>query len=128
MKEELSLANFKWAILWSLLLLFLSGFAGAIQLPESLWDLISTDKAAHFAVYGIYAFLCFKAFEASGMDTNIVRIGVVIWCSFYGFMMETFQYYFFPGRYFEFLDNVANISGVLIGLILFIYTKNKFSQ
>ena len=128
MKEELRLINFKWAILWSLLLLFLSGFAGAIQLPESLWDIISTDKAAHFAVYGIYAFLCLKAFESSGMDTQIVRICVVIWCSFYGFLMETFQYYFFPGRYFEFLDNVANISGVLIGLTFFLLMKNKFSQ
>lgn len=128
MKEELRLTNFKWAILWSLILLFLSGFAGAIQLPESLLDLISTDKAAHFVVYGIYAFLCLKAFEASGKDSSIVRIGVVIWCSFYGFLMETFQYYFFPGRYFEFLDNVANISGVLIGLTLFLLTKNKFSQ
>jgi len=128
MKKELRLADFKWAILWSLFLIFLSGFAGAINFPESLWDLISTDKAAHFVVYGIYAFLCLKAFELSGMDTNIVRFGIVIWCSFYGFLMETFQYYFFPGRYFEFLDNVANISGVLVGLILFILIKNKFSQ
>ncbi len=128
MKEELRLSNFKWAILWSLLLLFLSGFAGAVNLPESLLNLISTDKAAHFVVYGIYVFLCLKAFELSGMDTQIVRVSVVIWCSFYGFLMETFQYYFFPGRYFEFLDNVANISGVLIGLTLFQLTKNKFSQ
>ena len=128
MKKEIKLAHFTWAILWSLFLVFLSSFAGFVNFPESIWDLISTDKAAHLVVYGIYAFLCLKAFEISGSDTSLVRLGVVIWCSFYGFLMETFQYYFFPGRYFEFLDNIANISGILIGLTIFVFIKNKFSQ
>lgn len=37
----------------------------------------------------------------------------------YGIGMEVVQYTFFPGRYFEFWDIVANISGAFAGVILF---------
>ena len=44
---------------------------------------------------------------------------VFLACTIYGILMEGMQYAFFPGRYFEVLDIIANIIGAIIGLIFF---------
>ncbi len=125
MQKKLTIWDFKWVILWTLILLILSSSSG-IQLPDV--SLFEPDKLAHFGVYGIYVFLFFIVFAKVGLDNWKTRIGASIWCSFYGFLMEVMQYQFFPNRYFEIPDNVANISGVLFTLIIFSIFKNRFSK
>ena len=125
MQKKLTIWDFKWVIVWTILLLVLSSMAG-IQLPDI--SLFEPDKLAHFGVYGIYVFLFFIVFAKAGKDSWTTRIGASIWCSFCGFLMEVMQYKFFPGRYFEMRDNVANISGILFTLIIFSIFKNSFSK
>ena len=125
MQKKMTIWDFKWVIAWTLILLILSSTPG-IQLPNV--GFFEPDKLAHFVVYGIYVLLFFIVFTKANRDNWTTRIGAAIWCSFYGFLMEIMQYLFFPGRYFEIPDNVANISGVLCCLIIFSIFKNKFSN
>ncbi len=108
------------AILWSFLILFLST-TGGINLPASWWDLISLDKVGHLVVYGIFCMLLLLgsthnrtlSLEQKGI---IIGLGVSI---IYGIGMEVVQYTFFPGRFFEIPDIIANIIGSFLGLYLF---------
>ena len=53
------------------------------------------------------------ALEQKGI---IIALGVSI---IYGIGMEVIQYTFFPGRFFEIPDIIANIIGSFLGLYLF---------
>ena len=108
------------AILWSFLILFLST-TGGINLPASWWDLISLDKVGHLVVYGIFCMLLLGGFThnrslALEQRGIIIALGVSI---IYGIGMEVIQYTFFPGRFFEIPDIIANIIGSFLGLYLF---------
>lgn len=114
------------AIIWGLIILYLSGGAD-IQLPPSVWDIIAVDKVGHLVFYGILAYLialgCYK-----NQQEKISRKTLIISClisSIYGICLEFMQYSFFPNRYFEVLDIIANISGSLIGILFFKYIYYK---
>ena len=108
------------AILWSLLILFLST-TGGINLPSTWWDFISLDKVGHLVVYGLFSMLLLWAFTQNRKLTLekkavIIALGISI---VYGIGMEVIQYTFFPGRFFEIPDIIANIIGSFLGLYLF---------
>jgi len=111
------------SIIWGLIILYLSSGPG-IQLPRTI-DL-SIDKIGHFVFYGILAFLIaygyYKnnpAIKENGLFKALIISG------FYGICLEIMQYSFFPNRYFEVLDIIANISGSLIGILFFKYIYYK---
>ncbi|MCB0662355.1 MAG: VanZ family protein [Saprospiraceae bacterium] len=131
MKEKSSLEKFSRfaflpAIVWTLFILLVSWTVAGINLPERLLDLISTDKVAHFIVYSILTCLYLLGFFIKGKEIKFYPLGlfVITAASLYGVMMEILQYYFFPGRFFEILDIVANISGAFAGFYLFRLCKN----
>lgn len=108
------------AILWSFVILFLST-TGGINLPPSWLDLISLDKVGHLVVYGILCILLLGALTqnrklALEQKWVIIALGISIT---YGIGMEVVQYTFFPGRFFEIPDIIANIIGSFSGLYLF---------
>lgn len=113
------------AILWALLILYFST-KGKINLPESWWDLFSMDKIGHFGIYGIFTFLLLRGFifPASQWKEKGVQIALSI-SIFYGIGLEMIQYAFFPGRYFEYLDIIANIIGSFTGLFFFNFLIKK---
>ena len=111
------------ALIWAFVILVLSIVPG-INLPESWFDFLSWDKVGHFTVYGILSFLllfgfCKKKLKVDKKFTVLVFLG----SSLYGILLEWVQYSFFPYRYFENLDILANIIGSFIGLLLFKYFK-----
>ncbi|MFK8009026.1 MAG: VanZ family protein [Saprospiraceae bacterium] len=114
------------AILWSFLILYFST-KGKINLPESWWDLFSMDKIGHFGIYGIFTFLLLVGFifPTSKWKEKGVQIALSI-SIFYGIGMEVIQYAFFPGRYFEYLDIIANIIGSFTGLLFFNFLMKKY--
>ncbi len=59
-----------------------------------------------------------KAKNASTLNQGLIIIALVI-SGGYGILMELIQYGFFPNRYFEVQDIIANIIGSLIGLYLY---------
>ncbi len=108
-------------ISWALFILFLSANPG-INLPESFWDLLAIDKLAHAFVYGVLSCLLLYSFFLNDQK-NIQKMKMIsiIISSIYGILMEIMQYLFFPNRYFEFLDILANIIGAIIGVSIYRY-------
>lgn len=108
-------------ILWSLLILYLSSGPG-IQLPPSYLDFLGVDKLGHLVFYGIFSFLiAYSLFKSTQVIRKKILFNALIFSSFYGICMEIMQYSFFPNRYFEIWDIIANISGSLIGILIFKY-------
>ncbi len=94
--------------------------------PETFKDLFSSDKLGHGIAYGTQAFLLFWAFQKSKGSMNTLQMTLLAaGVAFYGFSMELIQYYFFPGRYFEVLDILANIMGIVIIYVIFKLFFNK---
>ncbi len=107
------------ALLWSILIFVLSAGPG-VQVPSSWMDLISVDKFGHAGVYGILTILiCWGSWKKRTALTNALLLFGLTISSTFGIIMEGMQYFFFPHRYFEVLDIIANIIGSLIGLLLF---------
>lgn len=130
MKEKSSLEKFSRfaflpAVIWTLFIFVVSWTVAGINLPERLLDLVSTDKLAHFTVYAILSSLYLLGFFIKGKEIRFYPLGlsVIIAGSLYGVLMEILQYYFFPGRFFEILDIVANISGAFAGFYIFKLSK-----
>lgn len=113
------------AIIWSLIILYLSSGPG-VQLPHSILDIFGVDKLGHFVFYGILTFLIAFGFLKSpkAIGKKGLLISLII-SSFYGICLEIMQFSLFINRYFEVLDIIANISGSLIGILIFKYTFFK---
>ena len=115
------------ALLWSLVIGVLSAKAG-INLPESIFDLIAMDKLGHFTVYGILSASILWGMLKNGGELSGKNVAIaILFSSVLGICMELMQYYFFPGRYFEYLDIIANIIGAICGFALFKYVYIKFT-
>jgi VanZ family protein len=107
------------AIIWGLIILYLSSNAG-IQLPPSFWDFLAIDKIGHLVFYGIFTILiAFGFYKNKKVIRKKELFNALIISSIYGIAMELMQYSFFPNRYFEVLDIIANISGSLMGILFF---------
>ena len=101
---------------WAVVILVLSVMPGQ-QLPSVEW-LWSADKWAHAAVYGILAWLLFNALSRHYPAGLPVFGRALILAGGYGLLLEVIQYLFFPGRYFELGDAIANIFGILVAIFL----------
>ena len=97
--------------IWCLLILYLSWNPG-LQVPKGFWDNLPLDKIGHFGIYSILAMIMTKAF--SKWNTKAIFLA----CTLYGISMEVLQYAFFPGRFFEWSDILANSLGAFVGIIL----------
>ena len=115
------------AFLWAIVIFVLSTMPGN-QLPKIEW-LMTPDKFGHAAVYGIFTFFLLKAgrfYFESVQKNKFFAAGIAI---LYGISMEIVQKTFFPYRYFEYSDIVANIIGVLLTLwIINLFFNNKKPQ
>jgi VanZ family protein len=103
------------AILWAIVILYLSTFSVGIQLPETVF---STDKLAHFAAYGLLTWLVIRALLKTGnFSTKSATLAVLV-VTVYGVALEIVQWAFFPNRFFEVWDMVANFSGALLAFFV----------
>lgn len=105
------------AIFWTIFIIVVSGLSKGTISSFNLDDLLSMDKLAHAFVYGMYVVLWGLA------ERRDVKLSVTGWIFLtsvaLGLLMEVLQATIFVGRYFEYYDIIANISGSIIGLILF---------
>ena len=113
------------AIFWAILILTLS-LMPAKNLPEIHFDLLAPDKLAHAFVYAVLCILLLYGFQNGHWKTGILTF---LLSNGFGCTMEIFQYAFFPDRYFEFHDIIANAIGTILGILAFILyhyrLKNK---
>ncbi|MFT7374401.1 MAG: VanZ family protein [Oleiphilaceae bacterium] len=73
------------------------------------------DKVMHFAFYGL-----FTAIAAGCTTKRKTFIKLSIFIAFYGVLMEFFQS-FVPSRFMSLADIVANTSGIIIVVALFLW-------
>ncbi len=105
------------ATLWALLIFALSVMPG-IQMPETI---VAPDKLGHLVVYGILNWLILNALRKSERFSEKTILLAFIGVSTYGILLEFVQWAFFPNRFFEVWDMIANIMGALTSIFLFKY-------
>ncbi|TNF52548.1 teicoplanin resistance protein VanZ [bacterium] len=102
-------------ILWGItvgymvIIYYFSSLSGHL-LPFSIRDF---DKALHFCVYSVLAFLFYLSFRKSGLKRHIFLLSLLI-TAMYGVIDEIHQLYV-PGRVFSFGDVAADIIGGFSG-------------
>ena len=103
------------ALIWAVILFVLST-GNSVQAPRIItW--LEPDKLGHAGAYFIFTGLILYGFYRIGSWSNKQLWIAVLISSTFGLAMEVIQYTFFPGRYFEVFDIIANIIGALICII-----------
>jgi len=112
------------AILWAIVIFILST-VGGLNAPDLLPDLLSPDKLAHTAAYFIQAVLLGWGSYKRGYSLQKALLISVLTSSVFGILLEIVQYLFFPNRYFEWWDMVANVTGAVFSSLFtfFLYRK-----
>ena len=105
-------------ILATIVIIIGSGLSAARAKELLPVDLFSQDKLIHFGSYFVLTLLWTYGLHKTNSN-YVIRKSLII-TIVVGFLMEVCQYLFFVGRQFEFLDIIANISGSLIGALVFI--------
>ncbi len=108
--------------MWASILFFLVMLPGNNMPSLDLWDVIPFDKFAHFFFFTVLTLLMVigfsKQYSYRYLREHPVASSIVI-TLLYGLIIEVVQI-MVPGRMIEYLDMLANISGTIMGLIVFI--------
>lgn len=120
--------NFKFyipAVVAAGIILYLSAFSGP-QI-DITFDFFAQDKIGHFIAYfTLSVTIAWGYYKNNQRLSNKVLLIILAIGIFYGCSMESMQYLFFPNRYFDYGDIVANFIGSLLGIITFqIYYFNN---
>ena len=110
------------AIFWLIAITWLST-RGGISLPG--FKLIATDKLAHACSYALLVWLILLSVKHR---TAAIFAGVWLFASLYGALMEWVQYRFFPNRFFEVDDMLANTIGAALSAAIFAVTHRKLKE
>ena len=113
------------AIIWSAVLAFLM-LLPADKIPQS--QLLTLDKINHLIAYGLLSFLIALGYsiKPSIKKKRNALLRDVSLAMAYGTLLELLQY-FVPGRALDLFDLLANLTGCLLGILIFnIFQKNKF--
>lgn len=77
------------------------------------------DKIEHCFAYFVLIISFLIAFRKANMLSKRSSIILLVSASVYGFSLELVQYTFFSFRYFEWIDALANVLGVIAGFVTF---------
>ena len=109
-------------------LLYLGTVAFVSLMPVSALPHITVfqwfDKAVHFSMYMGLSFLACWSFEITRKymaPFYLLLSGVFMW----GILMEILQRTMHSGRNYEFRDMIANLTGAIIGLMLYRYFDKR---
>lgn len=115
------------AAVWLVLVTILST-GGGVPMPK--FNLIGPDKLAHAASYALLAgLLLFGYQKSSGRQPNL-RVFIVVFCfaAGYGALMEWVQDTFYPNRFYEFDDMLANSIGALAAVGIAGFRQRKSAK
>ena len=92
-------------------------------IPESTsrFKFFEIDKLIHFTIYLIFVISWGFVFNIK----NLSLIRLLLFSIIFGITLEFLQDLMPFGRYFDFYDILANIAGVIIGLIILHFYKKK---
>ncbi|MCC6411710.1 MAG: VanZ family protein [Saprospiraceae bacterium] len=98
------------------------------SLPAPEFKLVAPDKLVHAFVYGVLVWLglrAFRRYRPGNALTLMQGFGMFTFASAWGAMMEYIQGAYFPGRFFEFDDMIANTAGAAMAWLLFFILYRK---
>ena len=103
----------------------------ALQLEPELFRFPGADKVHHLLAYGCLGVMWSAAIRyvgAGAADRRGAAGGWGLWLalSALGTLMEVLQWRFYPGRYFELGDMLANASGAALGVVGFALLLRTF--
>lgn len=113
----MNLKPFAPAMLWLGVVTYLS-VTSKVQLPKI--NLFSVDKLGHAAAYALLVWLLlWGIWKFRNREINSLEKFLVFgFASAYGAFMEWVQGNYFPNRYFEYDDMLANAAGAFLAVIL----------
>jgi len=112
------------AILVGITIFLLSTYWG-VSAPMPMPDQLAPDKIGHFLAYFIWTHLTLWAMKRNGNYRSDKAWLLVAAIACYGIALEMLQYYFFPGRYFEWWDMLANLVGALMAKTIIFFNKSR---
>jgi VanZ family protein len=114
----MSIKPFLPAALWLVAITYLSVSAG-IQLPKV--TLISPDKLGHAAAYALLVWLMLWGIRKTKhrSATSGEMLLVFAFAAAYGAFMEWVQGTYFPNRFFEYDDMLANAAGAFLAIMVY---------
>lgn len=117
------------AIIWALIVLFLTGFPGSyIPRVSGFWDWLSPDKIVHVLIFGTLCFLIFYGLREQYFKSKkryVYALAVLFITFLYGMATEILQRYVFIGRDGNLYDFLADAAGGILGFLAFILLFNK---
>lgn len=126
-KKKRNIFSYWAAVLWAAIIMLLCGLPSE-ELPNiDFWDIDIEDKLAHAGVFFILGFSLFygrfrrKAKPITKKDIVVMTLIVVA----YGAVTEIFQELFFPSRFGDFFDFIADAIGGVLGIV---FAKWMFSK
>jgi VanZ family protein len=122
--NRVQLRHFGPAILFAVVIFGLSISPG-IPMPESI---VSADKLGHMAMYGMLNWLVLKALFNTGQYSNRNLGFAFLAVTAYGAALEFVQGNFFPNRFFEVWDMVANAFGAGLSCFFFVLWQKPKSN
>lgn len=113
--------------IWFFVILIITGFpSNYIPKPIGFLSLLSLDKIVHIFLFSPFAYLLLR-FKYQTVEFNKKREYLLT--GFYGiiyaFITELLQFYVFIGRSGNIYDFIADIIGVIIGVLIFNYFVNR---
>lgn len=105
----------KLAVFWTVLIFILSVLSAKQINRLNVIDIFGIDKVGHILFYTMLSFFWSGVFY----NARNGKFFIIFLCSSFGFLLEILQFYLFIGRSFELYDALANILGVLSGVLLF---------
>ncbi len=117
---------YKFAFGWALIILFLCGINGS-SLPKIDFNFtFGIDKLAHIFLFGMEAWLLFKASIKSAKKTVLqYALQAAAISSLYGVLIEILQGTIFVQRTFDFEDMLANAIGAALTIPLALLLVKK---
>ena len=105
------------ALIWLLVITFLS-LSSNVPMPRV--NFFSPDKVAHAGAYAVLTWLLALGVRKSQKSALSHSNLLLIFCFAAGFgaLMEWVQGTFFPNRFFEYNDMLANASGALFAIVI----------
>lgn len=125
----MKLRHFLPAICWGLLIVVMYVLPGEDIPVDSVWQYLGFDKVMHIAMFALWVPMTMVAISKQqialghrmGVGAWAFMIGVVV-----GLILELGQERVVPGRMTDLWDGLANITGSLLGLLIYrvVYGKS----
>lgn len=106
------------------------GFPGN-RFPEvtSFWERFKPDKLIHIFLFGVWAYLALRQ-NCKQLNSNPQRflLTVLLTGTVFSAITETLQHFVFTNRSGNLFDGLANVAGMIFGIIFYLAAHHKKSD